>query len=156
MSKIQIICSSPGIRRNGIEHPASAIYDADRWNDTQLQAFKDDPAFIVQDVAEGGVKLSGTDIDATIAAQVNDHVEKIAEGLKASFQITVAEKVAEELADAKTDYELQINELKAELLTAQTKVTELETENAGLNKTLTASQTKVAELEAAAKAAPKK
>ena len=156
MSKIQIICSSPGIRRNGIEHPASAIYDADRWNDKQLQAFKDDPAFIVQDVAEGGIQLSGKDIDANIAAQVNEQVANIAEGLKTSFQNTVTEKVAEELADARDEYEQQIADLKAELSTAQTKVTELEKENADLSKSLTASQAKVTELEAAAKASTKK
>ena len=156
MSKIQIICSSPGIRRNGIEHPASAVYDADRWSDAQLNAFRDDPAFIVQDVAEGGVQLSGKDIDANIAAQVNEQVAKIAEGLTASFQSTVTEKVTEELADARGEYEQQITDLKAELSTAQTKVTDLEKEKADLSKSLTASQAKVAELETAAKAAPKK
>ncbi len=156
MSKIQIICSSPGIRRNGIEHPASAVYDADHWSDTQLQAFRDDPAFIVQDVAEGGISLSDNDIDANIAAKVNVQVEKITQGLQASFQNAVTEKAADQLADLKADYDQQLLDLKAELTTAQTKVTELETENADLNKTLTASQSKVTELEAAAKAAPKK
>jgi len=156
MSKIQIICSSPGIRRNGIEHPASAVYDANHWNEKQLQAFCDDPAFIVQEVGKGGVELSGKDIDTAIAAQVNEQVAKIAEGLKASFQTTVTETVAEELADARGEYEQQITDLKAELSTAQTKVTELEKENADLSKSLTASQAKVTELEAAAKASTKK
>ncbi|MCM0751940.1 hypothetical protein DEA98_13650 [Brucella pseudogrignonensis] len=87
---------------------------------------------------------------------MNEQVAKIAEGLKASFQSTITEKVTEELADAKDEYEQQITDLKAELSTAQTKVTELETENDGLHKALTASQAKVTELEAAAKAAPKK
>lgn len=127
MPKIQIICSSPGIRRNGIEHPASAIYDADRWSDKQLQAFRDDPAFIVQEVAEGGVKLSGKDSDAAVAAKVKEQVEKIAQGLQDTFETKVNEKVAEKLADATADHDKEITDLKAELAAAQTKVAELET-----------------------------
>lgn len=127
MSKIQIICSSPGIRRNGIEHPASAIYDADRWSDKQLKAFRDDPAFIVQEVAEGGVKLSGKDSDAAVAAKVKEQVEKIAQGLQDTFETKVNEKVAEKLAEATADRDKQITDLKAELAVAQTKVAELET-----------------------------
>lgn len=127
MSKIQIICSSPGIRRNGIEHPASAIYDADRWSDKQLKAFRDDPAFIVQEVAEGGVKLSGKDSDAAVAAKVKEQVEKIAQGLQDTFETKVNEKVAEKLADATADRDKEITDLKAKLAAAQTKVAELET-----------------------------
>lgn len=127
MPKIQIICSSPGIRRNGIEHPASAIYDADRWSDKQLQAFRDDPAFIVQEVAEGGVKLSGKDSDAAVAAKVKEQVEKIAQGLQDTFETKVNEKVAEKLADATADRDKEITDLKAKLAAAQTKVAELET-----------------------------
>jgi len=127
MPKIQIICSSPGIRRNGIEHPASAIYDADRWSDKQLKAFRDDPAFIVQEVAEGGVKLSGKDSDAAVAAKVKEQVEKIAQGMQASFETTVSEKVAEKLTEATAERDKEINDLKAELAAAQTKVAELET-----------------------------
>lgn len=134
MPKIQIICSSPGIRRNGIEHPASAIYDADRWSDQQLQAFRDDPAFIVQEVAEGGVQLSGTDVDASIAAKVKEQVEKISQGLQAAFDTTVSEKVAEKLAEATADRDKEITDLKAELATAQTKVAELEGSAASTSK----------------------
>ena len=134
MSKIQIICSSPGIRRNGIEHPASAIYDADRWSDKQLKAFRDDPAFIVQEVAEGGVQLSGADVDASIAAKVKEQVEKISQGLQAAFETTVSEKVAEKLADVTADRDKEITDLKAELAAAQTKVAELEASAASANK----------------------
>lgn len=127
MPKIQIICSSPGIRRNGIVHPASATYDEGHWTQKQLEAFRADPAFIVQDVVEGAVKLSGKDVDATIAAKVKEQVEKISQGLQAAFETTVSEKVAEKLAEATADRDKEITDLKAELADSQTKVAELET-----------------------------
>lgn len=127
MPKIQIICSSPGIRRNGIVHPASATYDEGHWTQKQLEAFRADPAFIVQDVVEGAVKLSGKGVDATIAAKVKEQVEKISQGLQAAFETTVSEKVAEKLAEATADRDKEITDLKAELADSQTKVAELET-----------------------------
>lgn len=126
MPKIQIICSSPGIRRNGIVHPASATYDEGHWTEKQLEAFRADPAFIVQEVVEGSVKLSGKDVDATIAAKVKEQVEKISLGLQATFETTVSERVAEKLTEATAERDKEITDLKAELAAAQTKVTELE------------------------------
>ncbi|MCM0750986.1 hypothetical protein DEA98_05125 [Brucella pseudogrignonensis] len=116
-------------------HPASATYDEGRWTEKQLEAFRADPAFIVQEVVEGSVKLSGKDVDATISAKVKEQVEKIAQGMQASFETAVSEKVAEKLTEATAERDKEITDLKAKLVAAQTKA---------------------AELEAAAKTAPKK
>ena len=69
-SKIQIICTKPGMRRNGIEHPASAIYAANHWSEDELKAFAADPSFIVQPVSSGGVLVESVDIEAAVVARV--------------------------------------------------------------------------------------
>ncbi len=47
MKPIEIICSSPGMRRNGVTHPARKTYPADHWSEAQLAAFDADPAFTI-------------------------------------------------------------------------------------------------------------
>lgn len=125
MSKIQIICSSPGMRRHGIEHPASAIYSEDRWTEKQLEAFRADPAFTVLKVANGGVLAEGGDIEAAVSARVNIAVEE----LQAKFAKAVSDQVAEKLDEAVTkalkEPQEQISALRKELEAANGKVAEL-------------------------------
>lgn len=125
MSKIQIICSSPGMRRHGLVHPASAIYDAGRWTEAEIEAFKADPAFTVLKVGNGGVQLETGDIEAAVAARV----KIAAEELQASFSKAVDDKVAEKLDEAKAEavkeYQDKVLDLQAQLGTANDKVTEL-------------------------------
>ncbi len=120
MSKIQIICSKPGIRRNGIEHPAQAIYEPGRWTDKELDAFRADPAFIVQEAAGGAV--SSDDILAVVAARVEIERRK----LQDSFNKAVADDVAEKLADAKANHDNAMDELGKKLKAAEEKVVVLE------------------------------
>ncbi len=128
-SKIQIICTKPGMRRNGIEHPASAIYAEDRWTEDELKAFVADPSFIVQPVAAGGVQVESEDIEAAVAARVE--VAKAAlqadfdaakEKLQADFARTVKDAVDEKLDAAKAE---AVKDVQAQLSTAEGKVAEL-------------------------------
>lgn len=44
---ITIICRKPGMRRNGVSHPASETYPADHWSEDQIKTFVGDPEFEV-------------------------------------------------------------------------------------------------------------
>lgn len=122
MSKIQIICSKPGIRRNGVEHPAQAVYDAGRWTEEQLAAFRADPAFIVQEVAGKAVEVSSADIEQA----VKDRVEIERKKLEDSFNKAVADAVAEKLADTKAEHDNVIDALGKKLQAAEVRVGDLE------------------------------
>lgn len=120
MSKIQIICSKPGIRRNGIEHPAQAVYDAGHWTEEQLAAFRADPAFIVQEAA--GSAVSSDDILAAVNARVEIERRK----LQDSFNQAVADAVAEKLADTKAEHDNSIDALGKKLQAAEVRLGDLE------------------------------
>ncbi len=128
MSKIQIICSSPGMRRHGIVHPSSAIYEAGRWTEDQIEAFKADPAFTVLKVAEAGVQVEGADIEAAVAARVKIAVDD----LQARFDKAVEDKVAEKLDEATDkavkEYQGKLLDLQAELGAANKEITKLSAE----------------------------
>lgn len=127
MSQIQIICSKPGIRRNGIENPASAIYPADRWTPEQIQAFEADPAFIVQEVGSGGVKLTGVDFDTAVAAEVQKQVEALTVALQTSFNAKVAEAASERLANLQADHDNTLDALGKKLDAAEAEILALKT-----------------------------
>lgn len=118
MSKIQIICSKPGIRRNGIEHPAQAVYDAGHWTEKELAAFRADPAFIVQEVAGKAVEVSSAAIEQAVNARVEIERQK----LQDSFNKTVADAVAEKLADTKAEHDNAIDALGKKLKKAEEEV----------------------------------
>ncbi len=122
MSKIQIICSKPGIRRNGVEHPAQALYEPGRWTDTELEAFRADPAFIVQKVAGSTVAVSSADIEQAVNARVEIERQK----LQLSFNQAVSDAVAEKLADAKAKHDNAIDALGKKLEAAEVRVGDLE------------------------------
>lgn len=126
MSKIQIICSKPGIRRNGAEHPAQAIYDAGHWTEKQLEAFRADPAFIVQEVSGEAVEVSSTDIETAVAARVEIERQK----LQNSFNQAVADAVAEKLADAKARHDNAMDELGKKLEAAEAEIATLKSAQA--------------------------
>ena len=117
MSKIQIICSKPGIRRNGVEHPAQAVYDAGRWTDKELEAFRADPAFIVLEAADS---TSASD-DIKLAVLVEIERKK----LEAGFNKAVADAVAEKLADAKAKHDNAMDELGKKLQAAEAEIATL-------------------------------
>lgn len=123
MTKIQIICSKPGIRRHGIAHPASETYDEGHWTPDQLQAFRDDPAFMVQEAVNGGVSLSGPEFDAA----VNTKVDEAKIELQKAFIKTLNETVAEKLAEAKSKHDNAMDAVGKKLSVAEAKVRELET-----------------------------
>lgn len=122
MTQIQIICSKPGIRRNGVEHPAQAIYDAGVWTDGQLDAFRADPAFIVQEVAGNAVEVSSADIEQAVNARVEIERQK----LQTTFNQAVADAVAEKLADTKAAHDNTIDTLGKKLKAAEVRVGDLE------------------------------
>lgn len=117
MSKIQIICSKPGIRRNGVEHPAQAVYDAGRWTDKELEAFRADPAFIVLEAADS---TSASD-DIKLAVLVEIERKK----LEAGFNKAVADAVAEKLADTKAEHDNAIDALGKKLEAAEAEIATL-------------------------------
>ncbi len=121
MTKIQIICSKPGIRRNGAEHPAQAIYDAGHWTEKQLDAFRADPAFIVQEVTGKAVEVSSADIEQAVNARVQIERQK----LQDSFSQAVADAVAEKLADTKADHDNAMDALGKKLEAAENEIVTL-------------------------------
>lgn len=93
--KIQIICTSPGMRRNGVEHPASALYAPDRWSEAELGAFRADPNFVVREVSGAESVTTDTDIELRIEAEVEKRLKDKADALQASFDAAVTEKAKE-------------------------------------------------------------
>lgn len=93
--KIQIICTSPGMRRNGVEHPASAFYAPDRWSKQELAAFRADPNFVVREVSGAESVTTETDIELRIEAEVEKRLKDKADALQASFDAAVTEKAKE-------------------------------------------------------------
>lgn len=126
MTKIQIICSKPGIRRNGAEHPAQAIYDAGHWTEKQLDAFRADPAFIVQEVTGKAVEVSSADIEQAVNARVQIERQK----LQDSFNQAVADAVSEKLAETKADHDNAIDALGKKLQAAETEIATLKSAQA--------------------------
>ena len=129
MSKIQIICSSPGMRRHGMVHPASSIYEDGVFSEKQLDAFRADPAFTVLKVAEGGVQVEGGDIEAAVAARVGvveanleAEFEAAKAKLQADFARTVKDAVAEKIDAARAE---AVKGVQTQLAEANGKITVL-------------------------------
>ncbi len=118
MSKIQIICTQPGIRRNGVKHPASAVYDDDHWTEDQLKAFRADRAFVVQEVSGDGIKLSGGDISAEVDRRLALKINE----LQAGFDKAVSDAVDEKLATSKANADNTIDDLGRKLADATEKL----------------------------------
>jgi hypothetical protein len=117
--KIQIICTSPGMRRNGVEHPASALYAPDRWSKKELDAFRADPNFVVREVSGAESTTTDADIELRIAAEVEKRLKDKADALQTSFETAVTEK-AKERVEA---LEAKVSELNAKLEAATKKST---------------------------------
>lgn len=118
MSKIQIICTQPGIRRNGMQHPAEAIYPEGRWSETELEAFRADRAFVVLQVDGDGVKAT----DVAIEAEVQRLVGLKLVDLQAGFDKAVkdaATELADDIGVKLKDALTEIDVLKDKLSTAQ-------------------------------------
>lgn len=78
-SKVTIICRNPGMYRNGVPHPARAVYEPGHWTSEQLQNFRDDPAFEVvegEDLTENVNTLASE--NSALKSQVADLTSKVA------------------------------------------------------------------------------
>ena len=122
MSKIQIICSIPGLRRNGVAHPAQKTYEPGHWTEDQLEAFKADPAFFVQELADNAVEVSSADIENAVITRVEIERRK----LEDSFNKAVADAVAEKIAETKAAHDNAIDALGKKLEASQVRVGDLE------------------------------
>lgn len=121
--KIQIICSSPGIRRNGIAHPASAFYEEDHWSAKQLAAFEADPAFTVRTVDDAMENVkTDTDFELAVETEVDKRVKAKATELQASFDQAVKEAVDEKTAAFKAEADKAVEDLGKELKAANDKL----------------------------------
>ncbi len=119
MAKIQIICSSPGMRRMGKVHPASAIYPAETWTGEQLDAFRADPAFTIREVSETENVQTDDDFEIRVANEVETRLEaKVAE-LQRTFDQAVTDK-AQERVD---ELEAKVADLTAQLEAAKATLT---------------------------------
>lgn len=123
MSKIQIICTRPGMLRAGIAHPASAFYPAERWSEEDLKKIKADPAFVVREVEDTESTTTDADFELRVAAEVERRILLEASGLQAKFDDAVAKAVEVKVAEVKDDYEKQLAELRAQLAAAEAKST---------------------------------
>lgn len=135
MSKVQIICSSPGLRRNGAEHPASAFYDEGHWTKTQLEAFDGDPAFTVRLVDDEAENVK-TDVDFRLAvdAEVSRKLGSKMLDLHASFSKAVEDAVVEKTATIKADADNAVDAIGKQLSAANEKITSLEADLAAAKK----------------------
>lgn len=121
--KTQIICTRPGMRRMGVEHPASDTYDEGHWSAEQLDAFRADPAFVVQEIDENAVVTRGPEFDQAVAEEVSKQVADKYMAMQLSFSTAVKDAAAENVsmaedatavANAKVAaLEAEITELKA-------------------------------------------
>ncbi len=125
-SKVTIICRNPGMYRNGVPHPARAVYEPGIWTATQLQNFRDDPAFEVvegEDLTENVNTLASE--NSALKAQVADLTSKLAavtderdQALKnATNWRELADKLKAEAADASAaalTVKTELDKLKAE------------------------------------------
>lgn len=113
--KIQIICTMPGMRRNGVKHPPSAFYNEGDWTEEQLAAFRADPAFTVREVGEG----ENVQTEDDFQQRVNDAVQVLVEGkiaeLQTAFDQAVAEKANEKIEDLKVEHDKVVADLNAKL-----------------------------------------
>lgn len=94
-TKIQIICTKPGMRRRGVEHPLNATYDPDKWTAEDLDAFRADPAFIVQEIDDAAVVTKGDEFEKAVTAKVEERMKVITGQLQGSYQKAVDDAVAE-------------------------------------------------------------
>ncbi len=116
--KIQIICTMPGMRRLGIEHPASETYDEGHWSADQLQAFRNDPSFVVQEIDESAIVIKGDAFDKAVAAQVEAQLKAKVDEMQKSFDAAVKDAAAEKVSaaqDALAMANARIAELEAEI-----------------------------------------
>lgn len=113
--KIQIICTTPGMRRNGVKHPATAFYKEGHWTEEQLAAFKADPAFTVREVGEG----ENVQTEDDFQQRVNDAVQVLVEGkiaeLQTAFDQAVAEKAKEKIDELQAEHDKVVVDLNAKL-----------------------------------------
>jgi hypothetical protein len=125
--KIQIICSSPGMFRNGTRHPASAFYDEGHWSDQQLAAFQADPAFTIREVDDAAENVN-TDADFALAVanEVDRQVAEKKSALQGSFDTAVKEAVADAVAAIKADAETASDDAAKQLKAANDKIADLE------------------------------
>lgn len=130
MSKIQIICSIPGLRRNGVVHPAQETYEPGHWTEDQLKAFEADPAFIVQEVHGKAAEVSSADIEQAVKARVEIERQKLQDSFNKAVADAVAEKIGntltEKLAETKADHDNAIDALGKKLKAAEVRVGDLE------------------------------
>lgn len=124
--KIQIICTKPGMRRNGIEHPQSAIYEPGRWTESELTAFRSDPSFIIQEIEGDGSLTRGPEFDLAVEEAVTKLLDERVAQMQASFaqavQDAAAEKVREKAEQLQSEHKAELAALKAENADLQTKL----------------------------------
>ncbi|MFN3362728.1 MAG: hypothetical protein ACK40W_02090 [Allorhizobium sp.] len=113
--KIQIICTMPGMRRNGVKHPPSAFYDAGHWTDEQLAAFRADPAFTVREVEEGENVQTEDDFQLRVNTAVQELLAQKVDELQKAFDEAVAEKVKDKLEELQAAHEKVVSDLNAKL-----------------------------------------
>lgn len=133
MAKIQIICSSPGMRRMGKVHPATAIYEADYWSDKEIAAFKADPAFTLREVSEVENVQTDDDFEIRVANEVEARLTAKADELQRAFDQAVTDKAQE-----------RVDELEAKVadLTAQLEAAKAATATTTETKTTTTTKSK--------------
>lgn len=113
--KIQIICSNPGMRRNGAIHPASAFYDAGRWTEEQLAAFRADPAFTVREAGEDENVQTEDDFRLRVDAAVQELLAQKVDELQKAFDQAVAEKSKEKIEELQAGHDKAVADLNAKL-----------------------------------------
>lgn len=137
--KIQIICSSPGMWRNGIQHTASEFYPADRWSETELTRFRADPAFTVREVDETAENtMTDADFQLRVDAEVKRHVDALKDSLEAGFANAVKDAVTEKTAELKAGHDNAMDALGKQLKTANEAVEDLQAKLAAAPKPVAA------------------
>jgi len=140
-TKIQIICTRPGMRRMGVEHPTTKTYNPGEWTEEQLIAFRADPAFVVQEIDENAVVTRGLEFDRAVADEVSKQVSEKYMSMQLSFNTAVSDAAAEKIKQAvdevnaatTSQIEAAVNIAIGEVnMQLASKINALETENATL------------------------
>lgn len=132
--KIQIICTSPGMRRNGISHTATAFYDEGHWTPEQIVSFRADPNFTVREVDDAENTQTADDFEARVNAEVEARLQAKADELSKAFDKAVSDAVAERTSALKAEHDNAIDAAGKALKAEQDKVSELEAKITALEK----------------------
>lgn len=124
--KFQIICSKPGKRRNGKEHPASAFYQDGELTAGDIAAFEADPDFVIRQVGDDENVTTLDDFRIAVDQEVKRLLDIEKDKLQVAFDQALKEAVANKTASLKSEYDNALDAAGKDLADANARIEALE------------------------------